>query len=623
MSAIPFGLSFRRTRLPEWALIICVVLFGGFQLLVSFHKLYTLQANMMDLGDFRQELWQISHGNWWAFGSVFQTPAVAQDGFVLIYPIAYGYRFLGGLGFLFFIQAAGTAAAAWGIYRAGLLHRLSSPQASLVAILFLLYPAVIGGSQYDFHPDFIALPFLVWAYVSYQADRRRAYYWLLLLAAISKNIALVSIAGWGIGLILYKRKWRDGLVTFLGSVAFFLLEVDLVIPRFFNGGTNRINLSLYSYLGHGFTGVMVGMITHFPLVVHQIAQHGSYALWLFAPVLGLSLLGSASLPAVLSLFLLNSLAQFHAEQMIGDQYQVMLGGWMFLALVEGLARFRTRRLWLAGLAISTALFESVFLITTIVPFLIANNSALPAVRAAVRSFPTHAVVWTQNRLGLWAYRYPYVGVDRKQVPRVFDASLPVLWREAGPVNGSHTAILGMRPVSPFFADLIGVALASGYRISFHQGSVFVVSGSRHFQPPAPSMKEDTWEPQSRSWTIPAWTQAFYVARVDWKTKWVLVRQDYHGIVFSGVPIVVWPGIYQFSVTVPGAAVAGHQILGYLSTGRHNTVAIRAGRKLTYLRLTVSGTRLILLSLTSSGRAPFSVQSFSVERLQTATPPASP
>ena len=623
MSAIPFGLSFRRTRLPEWALIIWVVLFGAFQLLVSFHKLYTLQANMMDLGDFRQELWQISHGNWWAFGSVFQTPAVAQDGFVLIYPIAYGYRFLGGLGFLFFIQAAGTAAAAWGIYRAGLLHRLSSPQASLVAILFLLYPAVIGGSQYDFHPDFIALPFLIWAYVSYQADHRRAYYWLLLLAAISKNIALVSIAGWGIGLILYKRKWRDGLVTFLGSVAFFLLEVDLVIPRFFNGGTNRINLSLYSYLGHGFTGVMVGMITHFPLVVHQIAQHSSYALWLFAPVLGLSLLGSASLPAVLSLFLLNSLAQFHAEQLIGDQYQVMLGGWMFLALVEGLARFRTRRLWLAGLAISTALFESVFLITTIVPFLTANNSALPAVRAAVRSFPTHAVVWTQNRLGIWTYRYPYVGIDRKEVPRAFNTPLLVLWREAGHVSGAHTVILGMRPVSPFFADVVATALASGYRISFHQGPVFVVSGSRHFRAPVPSMKEDAWEPASGYWVIPAWTQAFYGARVNWKTKWVMVRKGYRGVVFSGAPIVLGPGTYRISVRIRDGVLAARPILGRLIVGGRHTAAIYAGQGYTVLRLTVSRAHLVLVSLTSTGREPFGIQSFSVQRLSATTPPTLP
>ena len=622
MSAIPFGLSFRRIRLPKWALIICVVLFGAFQLLVSFHKLYTLQANMMDLGDFRQELWQISHGNWWAFGSVFQTPAVAQDGFVLIYPIAYGYRFLGGLGFLFFIQAAGTAAAAWGIYRAGLLHRLSSPQASLVAILFLLYPAVIGGSQYDFHPDFIALPFLIWAYVSYQADHRRAYYWLLLLAAISKNIALVSIAGWGIGLILYKRKWRDGLVTFLGSVAFFLLEVDLVIPRFFNGGTNRINLSLYSYLGHGFTGVMVGMATHFPLVVHQIAQHGSYTLWLFAPVLGLSLLGSASVPAVLSLFLLNSLARFHAEQLIGDQYQVMLGGWMFLALVEGLARFRNRRLWLAGLAISTALFESVFMITTVVPFLTANNSALPAVRAAVRSFPTHAVVWTQNRLGIWTYRYPYVGIDRKEVPHVFN-TLSTLWREAGPVNDAHTAILGMRPVSPFFADVVAAALASGYQISFHRGSVFVVSGSRHFHVPVPSMKEDTWEPASGSWVVPAWTQTLYGAHIDWRTKSVVVRQGYRGVVFAGVPIVLGPGTYRISVRIRDGVLAARPILGRLIVGGRHSAAIYAGQGYTVLRLTVSRAHLVLVSLTSTGREPFGIQSFSVQRLSATTPPTLP
>ena len=77
--------------MPELFLALSTILFGAFQLFVSFHKLNNLQATMMDLGDFRQEMFQISHGNWWAFDTVFRTPAVAQDGFFLIYPLAYAY----------------------------------------------------------------------------------------------------------------------------------------------------------------------------------------------------------------------------------------------------------------------------------------------------------------------------------------------------------------------------------------------------------------------------------------------------------------------------------------------------------------------------------------------------
>lgn len=99
----------------------------------------------MDLGYFEQAFWDISHGNWWAFSSVFQTPAVAADGSLWLYPLAYGFRYLGGDLFLFTVQAVGTGLAAWGIYRAARIHQLSSGHSVAVAILFLLYPAVLGG----------------------------------------------------------------------------------------------------------------------------------------------------------------------------------------------------------------------------------------------------------------------------------------------------------------------------------------------------------------------------------------------------------------------------------------------------------------------------------------------
>ncbi len=604
----------RRPGLPQLLLMVCAVLFGAFQLFVSFHKLNNLQAGMMDLGDFRQEMFQISHGNWWAFGTVFQTPAAAQDGFFLIYPLAYAYRFLGGLGVLFVVQAAGTAVAAWGIYRAARLHGLSEWASTLVGVAFLLYPAVIGGSQFDFHPDFIALPLLVWAYVSYIAGNRRSYYWLLLLAALSKNIALVSIAGWGIGLVLYKRQWRDGLVAFLGSIAFFLLEVDVVFPLLFNGGVNRINLSLYSYLGHGFTGVMLGMVTHFPVVIHQILGHGIYLLWLFAPVLGLSLLGSAAVPAMLSLFVLNSLSSFSAEQSIASQYQVMLAGWAFLALVEALSRFRNKRPLLVGVVASTVVFEAFYLSAVLVPSLGITNPALPAVRAAVRTLPAKAVVWTQNRLGVWVERHAFIGIDREQVPHLYVSQLPVLWQEAGTADGSHTAILGMQPVSPFFADVVERALQAGYRISFHQGSVFVLVGHRHFPVPSPNLNEVAWQPAGPSWVIPAWTQASVATRVAWGHQWVTVPRGRQGVTFPGIEMVLGPGRYRLSVDVGDTVRSRATVLGFLAAAGYEA-AIRGGSSVTTLNLTLHRSELVYLSLSSTGHAAFRVLRFHVERVR--------
>nr|WP_275107401.1 DUF2079 domain-containing protein [Sulfobacillus harzensis] len=511
---------------------------------VSLHKFYTLQASTMDLGDFEQEFWKITHGDWWAFSTVFQTPAFANDGSVFIYPLAYGFRFLGGASFLFGLQALGTAWAAWGIYRAAILNHLAEWTASILAILFLLYPAILGGSQFDFHPDFLALPLLVWAYVYYTTDRKGGYYILLALAAVAKNMALISIAGWGLGLLVYRKRWRDGLITVASSVGLFFLEMDVIFPRYFQGGTEKINLALYGYLGHGFSGILLGIVTHFPAVVHHLLQEGPYAFWILEPVLGLSLLGSASVPALLSLVALNALSAFPAQQQINDQYQVILAGWAFLALGEALARFRAQQpRLLFGVAVATVMIEALFVGSVILPELAATNRTLPAVEAAVQHIPRHAVVWTQNRLGPWAYRFRVLGIAREQAPHQFIDPLPLLWREADRGGVRPTAILAERPVTPYMADIIAESLRAGYRVTEHQGGVFVVQGMRHFGASRPSAVGNGWQPRSSVWEIPAWTQQTMLGHVDWPDLAVVVPPHARGVVFPGFPVVLRPGTY--------------------------------------------------------------------------------
>ena len=46
----------------------------------------------------------------------------------------------------------------------------------------LTVPCHYWGSQFDFHPDFMALPFIVWAYVYYTAERKGLYYLFFLFA---------------------------------------------------------------------------------------------------------------------------------------------------------------------------------------------------------------------------------------------------------------------------------------------------------------------------------------------------------------------------------------------------------------------------------------------------------
>lgn len=602
---------------PQIILVGAILIFCAFQIAVSVHKFYNLEASMMDLGDFEQEFWKISHGNWWALSTVFQTPAFAADGSILIYPLAYGFRFLGGAVFLFVVQALGTGLASWGIYRAAILNTLSYWQASAVAMTFLLYPAIIGGSQFDFHPDFIALPLIVWAYVYYMSDRKLLYYIFLALAAFSKNMALFSIGGWGLGLILWKHRTQDGLIALVSSIAVFLAEMDWIIPQYFNGGTEHINMGLYGYLGHGFTGIIAGTMLHMPLVIHHFLHEGQYALWIFAPVLGLSLLGSASVPAMLSLFVLNALSMFAAQQEISNQYQVILSGWVFLALVEALARFQSRRrLFLFGVGLSTAAMEVVFLSSAILPLLTTVNYSLPDIENAVRQIPATDVVWTQNRLGAWVYKFKLLGIAKEGVPGDFVDSLALLWKESGKNKQVPTALLAERPVNPYFSEVMARAVRAGYHVTFHQGPVFILSGSRRFPIPMPSRIDLGWQPSGSSWVIPAWTQRTSLGRIDWQSQTVTVPAKAIGTVFPGIDMQLAPGTYQVAVQIGHHPLRdlGSYPVGVLAIDHHRAL-IQPNQHIVRMDITLTHTKVLALTLTSTGVYAFRVENFYITPLK--------
>ena len=604
---------------PASVLLAAVVLYGAFQVVVSVHRYLAMHAFGLDLGYFEQVMWKISHGDWWAYSSVLQTPAVAADGSLALYPVAYLFRFAGGPYVLFVLQAVGTAIAAWGVYRAALALRLGGWAACLGGCLLLLAPGIIGASQFDYHPDFIALPLLVWAYVAYLEGRRLAYFLLALAAVLSKNIALVGFIGLGVGLLVYKRDWRSGLTTLLGSFALVALEWGWLFPRVFHAQSAKIDLSLYGYLGHGLLGIARGLVVHFPIVVAHVLADPSYLLWAVGPLAGLCLLGGPALPAGLALVVMNAVSTFASQQTFTNQYQVMLTGWLVLAAMEGAARLRVgRRAWLAVAAALTGLAQLAAITARVVPLFHlpeAPATALASQVSQVRMAPA-TVVWTQSRLGARLYKYRVLGYDLEIVPGTMVDGLPALWREAP--AGWPTALVGSVPVSPYFATVLSQAMHAGYRVTFHRGRVFVVRGSRHFSPVSASPGGLGYEPSSRQWIIPAWTQASKVGEIDWTDLQLIAPARRPGLVLAPMLLQLAPGEYEVSAAVrdgPNADGAlGVVRLAATSGSPRVSATIHAGSRFAILMLHVTHPSAIALSVGSYGHAAWALGTVTITRL---------
>jgi len=619
LRAVPLDAPRPRSRRNSLLVLVAIViLFGLGQIFISWHRLVTLQADAMDLGYFEQVLWKISHGDWWAYSTVFHTPALAADGCVWLYPLAYAFRYLGGPMVLFVVQALGTGLAAIGLYRAAMLRGMTPWVAVTLGVAFLLYPAILGGSQFDFHPDFIALPAVIWAYVADAEGNPRRYYACLAVAALAKNVVLVSLVGWGIGLIVWRHRIRDGLIVMGASLALLGAELLWIIPTYFAHGTEAINLSLYGYLGSSFVGVVVGLITRFPALIAHLATEPAYVVWIFGPVLGLVFAGSASVPAFLALWLMNAVSMFAPQQQVNDQYQVVLAGWLFLALVEALARWPQRqKFWVVTVALSTAAFEGLLIALYIAPlfappFGLASAPRTPA-RAAARHIPANSAVWTESRLGPVIYRHRVWGVDRGGVPGIMVDSLPTLWQDARTRGLSTTVLFAERPTSPYLASVLTSAMAAGYRLIYHHDGFFLVQGTRHFEVAPPA--SIGFQPRTAEWILPAWTQASPVGQVDWRGAHsvVIARWHHPGTVLGPIVVVLRPGRYQVLLHIaPPSGVPG-RVLGTLSDGRIRQ-RIHAGERVVTLTVTCHHLTVAQLTVSTTGVARFALEQINVTRV---------
>ncbi len=131
--------------------------------LISSHARHFLfQSNALDLGWFDQAVYLISQG---------QTPIVSFSDFHILgdhasfmfYPIALLYKIYPTVSWLFFLQALALSITVIPVYQLSLQAGLKEGQGIMMTLVYLLYPLIFNVNLFDFHPEVIALPCLLWA----------------------------------------------------------------------------------------------------------------------------------------------------------------------------------------------------------------------------------------------------------------------------------------------------------------------------------------------------------------------------------------------------------------------------------------------------------------------------
>jgi uncharacterized membrane protein len=396
-------------RFEGWATAVIavayLVLFSALSVLR--HETYHSFGN--DLGLFDQIFWNTTQGR--PFEStislgVAQPHSFFGDHFSPIYWVLYPvYWLFPHPDTLLLLQTLALAAGVLPIYLLARAKLEPGFQRLAWVLVYFLFVPLAYVNLYDFHE--VAFAVLPLGFAAYFAERgRAAAFSLSLLAAllVKEEIALIGI-GFGIFLLLGKRRVKIGLPVLLGSAAAFVVITGMIIPGF-AGGHTYAYASRYEGLGKTWSEILLTLATKPAKVVTVLVQPKKLAFLagIFGPVLGLSALAGWSAVLLLPTLGYLLLSSYPPEYSFADQYAAPLIPLVLATSILAVTRlptpFRTRLL--AAVAVSSIGFSFLF---GDLPFsrkfdgrVFRSESRYSSFAPALRAIPASASVASENNL---------------------------------------------------------------------------------------------------------------------------------------------------------------------------------------------------------------------------------
>jgi len=210
-----------------WGLVVIVALFTWYFTRLSLDMHRGLGTSTFDYGLYDQGVWLLSR---------FKAPFVTLMGrnlmgdhtsfiLVLLAPI---YWVAPGAGTLLGSQSLAAALGAVPVFLYARRRLGNEAAALLLAVLFLLHPALQWTALEDFHPDMYLVPLVMFAIYGALTRQWRMYAICVVLALLVKEDAALVVVPLGVWVAL-RRNRTIGLVTIGAGVAWALFAMLVVI----------------------------------------------------------------------------------------------------------------------------------------------------------------------------------------------------------------------------------------------------------------------------------------------------------------------------------------------------------------------------------------------------------
>jgi uncharacterized membrane protein len=345
-----------QARGPEFVVLLAMVVF-----VIVFGRLVILRHNQFrtidfDLGIHDQSIWLLSRLK--SFCTVRGLPVFghhATFGYVALLPLAW----LGaGPNVWNVLQVVALAAGAYPLFKLARMRTSNAWLAVVPAVIWLCQPPLQAFAWETFHPEVIALPFLLWAYLEGERKHWRAFTGLIILTMCWKEDLALAVMGLGLYYLVRNRR-KVGAYLVAGGLAWFVIFGAILVPH--EAGGKTVYGGLYGDLGETSAQVAKTAVVHPGRVVRRLADNnaGSYVRDLIAPTGFTPLAAPGALLIGLPQAAVNLLTLADFTHDLRYHYSAIPLASIGIAMVEGIAAiYRRRRAWgraATGLAAAAAL----------------------------------------------------------------------------------------------------------------------------------------------------------------------------------------------------------------------------------------------------------------------------
>ncbi|MEA5533721.1 DUF2079 domain-containing protein [Crocosphaera sp. XPORK-15E] len=303
------------------------------------------QSTAWDLAIFDQAIYLISQ-NQPPISSFLNIHILGDHAALIFYPLSLFYKLYPSVYWLLFIQAFSLSLGALPIWYLAKYQGLKNSQSLTLSLVYLLYPLIFNINLFDFHPDIIAIPAILWGILAAFTNKLGVFILAIIIILSCKGVLSLTVIFMGIWLLLFEKKRLYGSIALGLGLAWFIISTQVIIPLFSDNSANiGRHISRFSYLGNSFTEIVQNFIFKPWLLLQGLFNLANleYLLLLLIPLIwGLSFRHLSPLVGAIPVLAMNLLSQDVLQKDLLHQYSLPIIPFLMVTVITTLA---TEKAW--------------------------------------------------------------------------------------------------------------------------------------------------------------------------------------------------------------------------------------------------------------------------------------